>query len=252
MRARPYLLLQCRDASDPMREHEVRCFATTLAAAVKRIHVVDMLARVPAPEEVGSCRAVLIGGSGAYSTLDREPWIGRMVDWLSERLLDAGVPTFGSCFGLQALTLALGGRVVRDPENREVGTVTVWTTPEAKKDPVFGAAPRAFLAQAGHTDHPADVPPGTSLLASSDRCHVHAFRVNDRPIWATQFHPELDPDAVRTRYLAYMEKYPPPDLPPGTPLSEAPFLQALRPSPHATRILQRFAHWARVREFAAK
>ncbi len=233
-----------------MREHEVSCFAASLAAASKRIHVVDMQARVPTADEVRTCRAVLLGGSGDYSSLDPDPWIRRMIDWLEDDLLGADVPTFGSCFGLQTLTLALGGEMVRDPAHREMGTITVHTTPEARQDPVFGAAPKSFLAQAGHTDHPADVPPGAVLLASSDHCPVHAFRVRGEPIWATQFHPELDPDAVAVRYMAYMSKYPPPDLPPGVPPSEAPFLKALRPSPHATRILQRFAHWARVRELA--
>jgi GMP synthase (glutamine-hydrolysing) len=173
-----------------------------------------------------------------------------MVSYVRDEVLPSDVPTFASCFGLQVLTLALGGRMVRDPQNREVGSITLKTTDAATTDPLFSAMPREFFGQAGHTDHAVDTPPGAVLLASSDKCAVNAFRVLGRPVWATQFHPELDPDAVAKRYMAYMTKYPPPDLPAGVPLSEAPFLKRLQPSPHATRLLQRFSQWTRTREYA--
>jgi len=242
----PYLLMQSRDATDPMREHEVECFAQSLSIAPGGIRVVDMLQRVPTGEELASCRAVLMGGSGDYSSLDPFPWIRRMIDYVATTLLPSGVPTFASCFGLQVTTLALGGEMTRDPANREVGSIELTSRPAATSDPLFAALPSPFVGQAGHTDRAVATPPGAVLLASSEKCPVNAFRVEGKPYWATQFHPELDPNAVAKRYMAYMEKYPPTDLPPGTPLADAPFLKRLRPSPHATRLLQRFAQWCRV------
>jgi GMP synthase (glutamine-hydrolysing) len=250
MARRPYLLLQSRDPGDPMREHEVECFAVSLGVPRGGIDVVDMLAGTPSPAALSGARAALMGGSGDYSSLDPDPWIGRMVAYVRDELLPADVPTFASCFGLQVLTLALGGRMTRDPGNREVGSVELRTTDAAAADPLFSAMPRTFFGQAGHTDRAVETPPGAVLLASSTRCTVNAFRVLGKPVWATQFHPELDPDAVAKRYMAYMEKYPPPDLPAGVPPSEAPFLKRLQPSPHATRLLQRFAQWTRTREYA--
>jgi GMP synthase (glutamine-hydrolysing) len=242
----PFLLLQSRDALDPMRAHEVECFAASLGIPKSSIAVVDMLQRVPTREELATCGAVLTGGSGDYSSLDPFPWIHRMIGYVRETLLPSGVPTFASCFGLQVTTLALGGEMMRDPANREVGSVDLTLTPAAATDPLFSPLPSSFVGQAGHTDRAAATPPGATLLASSALCPVNAFRVEGKPFWCTQFHPELDPDAVARRYIAYMEKYPPPDLPPGTPLADAPFLKRLRPSPHATRLLQRFAQWCRV------
>jgi GMP synthase (glutamine-hydrolysing) len=239
-----YLLLQSRDPGDPMREHELLCFASSLGVARGGIGVVDMLARTPTRAELTGARALLMGGSGDYSCLDPDPWIGRMTSYVRDEVIPSGVPTFASCFGLQILTLALGGTMIRDPQRREVGSIDVKATAAAASDPL----PPAFVAQAGHTDRAIEAPPDAELLASSERCPVNAFRVKGRPVWATQFHPELDPDAVAKRYMAYMEKYPPTDLPAGVPLSEAPFLRALRPSPHATRLLQRFATFARVHE----
>ena len=243
-----YLLLQSRDPGDPMREHELLCFASSLGVARGGITVVDMLDRVPRRAELDAARAVLMGGSGDYSCLDPDPWIGRMTGYVRDEVLPSGVPTFASCFGLQILTLALGGTMIRDPAHREVGSIDVTATAAAAADPLFAGLPPAFVAQAGHTDRAASPPPDSELLASSDRCPVNAFRVRGKPVWATQFHPELDPDAVAKRYMAYMEKYPPTDLPAGVPLSEAPFLRSLRASPHATRLLQRFATFARVHE----
>jgi GMP synthase (glutamine-hydrolysing) len=242
----PFLLMQSRDATDPMREHEVECFATSLGIAKGGIAVVDMQQRTPTAEELTSCRAVLMGGSGDYSSLDPFPWIRRMIGYVRETLIPAGHPTFASCFGLQITTLALGGEMMRDPANREVGSIDLALAPAAGADPLFAPIPASFVGQAGHTDRAVSLPPGATLLASSAKCPVNAFRVTGKPYWCTQFHPELDPDAVAKRYMTYMEKYPPPDLPPGTPLSEAPFLKRLRPSPHATRLLQRFAQWTRV------
>lgn len=242
----PFLLLQSRDATDPMRAHEIECFASSLGVAPSGLGVVDMLARVPSGDELRSAGAVLMGGSGDYSSLDPHPWIGRMVAYVREQLIPSGVPTFASCFGLQITTLALGGDMMRDPPNREVGSIDLTATPEAASDPLFAPLPPSFVGQAGHTDRAVRLPPGATLLATSAKCPINAFRVEGRPYWACQFHPELDPDAVAKRYMAYMEKYPPADLPPGTPLSEAPFLKKLRPSPHATRLLQRFAQWCRV------
>jgi GMP synthase (glutamine-hydrolysing) len=246
----PYLLLQSRDPGDPMREHEVMCFAASLGVAPGGIHVVDMLARVPTRHELHAARAILTGGSGDYSVLDPYPWIGRMVDYLRDEVVPSGIPTFASCFGLQILTLGLGGQMMRDPAHREVGSIDLHVTPAAADDPLFAPVPPVFVGQAGHTDRAVATPPGAELLAWSDKCPVNAFRVRGKPVWATQFHPELDPDGVAKRYMRYMEKYPPTDLPPGVPLSEAPFLKSLRPSPHATRLLQRFASLARTHAFA--
>jgi GMP synthase (glutamine-hydrolysing) len=237
----PYILLQSRDPGDPMRAHEVSCFEKALGAPRGGVDVADMLSAPPPPARLRAARGVLMGGSGDYSVLDPDPWIACMVAYVRDEVVPSGVPTFASCFGLQILTLALGGKMVRDPENREVGSVDLVATSAAASDPLFSAIPKRFVGQAGHTDRAESVPPGATLLASSDRCPVNAYRVDDRPVWATQFHPELERQDVRTRYLAYLAKYPPRDLPSGTPPSEAPFLATLRESPHATALLRRFA-----------
>src|SRR5262245_55888710 len=136
-----FLLMQSRDALDPMRDHEVECFAQSLSIAKQGISVVDMQQRVPTREELLSSRAVLTGGSGDYSSLDPFPWIRRMVEYVRDTLIPSGVPTFASCFGLQITTLALGGEMMRDPAHREVGSIDLVTTPAAASDPLFAPIP---------------------------------------------------------------------------------------------------------------
>ena len=71
--------------------------------------------------------AILVGGSGEYSVLDNHPTIVRFNNFVGE-LSTIGKPMFASCFGFQALALALGGTVVKDPDNAEVGSFTLETT----------------------------------------------------------------------------------------------------------------------------
>jgi len=226
-----------------MRVHEVECFARALGTGPDGIAVVDALERVPDAAQVRRVRGVLLGGSGEYSCLGPEPWIGRMVGWGRDVLLREPTPVFASCFGFQVLVLALGGRMVHDRENQEVGCFELDRTETAAGDEVFGSLPGRFLAQVGHSDRADALPPGTHLLASSARCPVHAYRVEGRAIWATQFHPELTAADTRTRYLAYAARYPDPALPPGAPAHESPFLRSLRETPEASALLARFARF---------
>ena len=242
--AHPFLLMQSRDPLDPMRGHEVECFADTLGVALSDVHVVDMMDRTPTKKELSVARGVLMGGSGDYSVLDPHPWVGRMVTYVRDVLLPSGVPTFASCFGLQVATLALGGAMVKDPERRELGTIELRLTEAGRADPIFGALPDPFLAQAGHNDRAVDLPPGADLLATTERCPVNAFRVHGKPFWATQFHPELDQVTVAYRHLGYLHKYRPVGLADDAPITQDPFLKTLKPSPDATALLRRFVEKA--------
>ena len=72
-----------------------------------------------------------------------------------------------------------------------------------RQDPVFGALPSPFAAAMGHQDRVVDLPSGVTRLAESDRVDNQAFRINDKPIYCTQFHPELQRDDLVDRLIAY-------------------------------------------------
>lgn len=203
------LLLQARAASDPVAGTERAAFAAASGLPVERIGTHDLLQGPPSLDEIRGHDILMVGGSGDYYVSKRNlPGLDRTLDRIRE-VVDAGHPTFASCFGFQLLVESLGGRVVHDPDGVEVGTYAVTLTEEGAGDPLFGDLPRTFQAQMGRKDRADDLPPGVIHLASSERCRYHALRIPGKPIWATQFHPELDRERNRMRFERYIDGYAP-------------------------------------------
>jgi len=157
-----------------------------------------------------ACRydALLIGGAGDYYVSKRnQPRFEEFLDFLNE-IVEKGHPTFASCYGFHCLVLALGGKIIHDPAKTEVGTYTLNLTIEGKSDPLLGGVlPEVFSAQLGRKDRAESFPVGLDNLAQSDHAPYQAFRVHDKPIWAFQFHPELNCEENLGRFRLYMEGY---------------------------------------------
>jgi GMP synthase (glutamine-hydrolysing) len=228
------LLLQVRDESDPMRGNEVSAFARTIGCRPEQIAVVDMLSQAVSTRRLRDVDLVLIGGSGRYSALGSEPWLERMLQTL-RLIYDRRVPMFASCFGFQALARALGGSVVNDPADAELGTHRLFLTDDGRRDVLFGGLPSPFLAQMGHEDRVARLPPGAIRLAYSGRVENQAYTFPDRPIYATQFHPELCPADLLARVRAY-----PAYLTLVTGLTVEEFERQTEETPECCQLLPRF------------
>lgn len=230
-----FRLLQARVANDPVRWEERLAFANQLAVPTEAIICHDLLTGDGAIEPlIEGVDAVLVGGSGHFSVLDKDPWIGRFVDTLGG-LAERQFPTFASCFGFQALVLALGGEVVHDEAHAEVGTYPITLTPDAALDPLFSSLPPVFAAQLGHKDRATVTPAGAVNLAASARCPVQAIRVGTN-VYATQFHPELTGPNNRFRFQRYLDDYADVFGSDGARDMLARFV----PSPEADRLLQGF------------
>jgi len=117
-------------------------------------------------------------------------------------------PTFASCWGFQAMAQALGGTVVTDRDRAEVGTAWVELTHDGEADPVFGPLGKRFRVPIGHEDVVTEIPKNARLLASSDLVENQAFVFLDKPIYATQFHPELNRADLVARLTKYTEYLP--------------------------------------------
>ncbi|MFG0335306.1 MAG: type 1 glutamine amidotransferase [Maioricimonas sp. JB049] len=229
-----YLLLQVRNPDDPMREHEVNCFARVLRTDVRQIGVFDLLGGPLTAGQLREVDVVLLGGSGHYSVTEDGPWLDQALDSL--RVLHAErKPTFASCWGFQAMARAMGGHVVKDLQRAELGTHRLYRTEAARTDPVFAAIPDEFDGQMGHEDMVIELPPNATLLASSERVTNQAYRLDDAPVYCTQFHPELKRvdllKRIRT-YPEYMERIV------GLPLEN--FRQMIRESEESEEILRQF------------
>ena len=78
----------------------------------------------------------------------------------------------------------------------------MFVTEEGQNDPLLEGLPKKFRALAGHKEACDETPPGAVLLASSDTCPVHMFRLKNN-VYATQFHPEADAEAFIVRINTY-------------------------------------------------
>lgn len=203
------LLLQARRPDDPMREHERGCFVRASGLDSDDLQCINLVDTVPTISDLVRFDALMVGGAGHFSLTDRAEDFYEPVSRLLRTVVDEGFPTFASCFGYQLLVHALGGVVASDPAGSEVGSFRLRLTDAGRRDELFGSLPDEFTAQLGHTDRAVEMPAAIPNLASSERSPFQALRIPDRPIWATQFHPELDQETNRDRYLAYIERYDP-------------------------------------------
>lgn len=186
---------------------ERRSFASKAGIGEDQFVPHDLLEGPPSLNKVRSHGALMVGGSGDYYVSKRDlPRFPALLDLFRE-VVDVSHPTFASCFGFQLLVEALGGEIVHDAARMEVGTYELTLTEEGAEDPLFSFLPRRFKAQTGRKDRAEKLPPGTLNLAASERCPFHALRVPGKPIWATQFHPELNGEENKARFINYLEGY---------------------------------------------
>ncbi len=229
-----YLLLQVRNSDDPMKQQEVNCFARSLDVDPSQIAVFDLLGGPLTEVDLVSHDVVFIGGSGHYSAAGEGRWLEIALESLRV-VHDLRKPTFASCWGFQAMARAMGGRVVHDLNRAEIGVHHVCLTAAGQADPIFGPAGDILQGLMGHEDTVVELPPGTELLASTDRVENQAYRFIDRPIYCTQFHPELDRESFLGRlntYPEYVEKIA------GLSLDE--FRHSIHDTPETMALLKRF------------
>lgn len=231
------LLFQIRNPDDAMLAQEFNCFFTKLRPLDR-------------PFELDSCNiigndqdyrdiwqdydCVMVGGSGDYGCVENnEPWFLTFCEVL-RNIVQQEKPLFCSCFGHQALASAMGGEVVKDKSRAELGTHEVTLNEEGQKDPLLGSLNNPFLAQFGHNDHVMKLPRGAVNLASTARCHVQAYTIPGKPLYSTQFHPELSCQENRERAERYFQVYDP-------SLAQPERLHDLfKPSEPASALLRRF------------
>ncbi|WJY97605.1 GMP synthase [glutamine-hydrolyzing] [Corynebacterium fournieri] len=136
---------------------------------------------------------IIVGGCSLNVTNpERSAWHLRIDDILSTAI-ESGTPVFFVCFGISWLVDHLGGEVGRThPEPSGPTTVNV-----VAEDALAGSS-GTFTALTGHTENPVSVPDSLTVVATGPDGLVQMVRYTDR-VWASQFHAEMDADAMRTR-----------------------------------------------------
>jgi GMP synthase (glutamine-hydrolysing) len=107
---------------------------------------------------------------------------------LRQDLLDLGIPVLGICYGMQAMALALGGRV-EGAEAGEFGRTTLSLSGTGGR--LLAGLPEEQQAWMSHRDCVLEAPDGFEALAASPGSPVAAFESVDRGLYGIQFHPEV-------------------------------------------------------------
>jgi len=201
------LLLQARDAGDHAKADERQSFADRAGVSLDQVVSYDLLDGPPSLNHIRKHDTVTVGGSGDYYVSKGNlPDFDGLLSVLRE-VVDVGHPVFASCFGFQLIVQALGGEIILDTARTEVGTYLLELKDAGAEDELFKFLPRRFRAQLGHKDQARRLPSNSILLASSDNSPYQAIRFPGKPIWATQFHPELTGAENRARFLHYLKGY---------------------------------------------
>lgn len=113
---------------------------------------------------------------------------------LAKSVFAAGVPFFGSCWGLQVAVTAAGGEVRANPRGREFGFGRrILLSDAGRAHRLFESKPHAFEAPTIHRDEIATLPAGATVLASNEfGIQAAAFSHGRGTFWGVQYHPEYD------------------------------------------------------------
>lgn len=151
--------------------------------------------------------AVIVGGSpfdvslpaDQKSPLQKELEVGFAA--LFSDIVEQDFPFLGCCSGNGLLSAYLGTPVSRKYAE-PVGAVEIDVTEEGARDPLLAGFPDNFRALTGHKEACDQLPGDSVLLATNAQCPVQMFRVK-KNIYATQFHPEGDPEGFKLRINVY-------------------------------------------------
>jgi GMP synthase (glutamine-hydrolysing) len=125
-------------------------------------------------------KAVILSGGPSSVYADGAPQV-------TAGFFDTGVPTFGICYGFQAMAASLGGTVAR------TGTAEFGRTALAVVDPgvLLSGLPASLDVWMSHNDAVSAAPDGFSVTASTPQTPVAAFEDTARGLYGVQFHPEV-------------------------------------------------------------
>jgi GMP synthase (glutamine-hydrolysing) len=119
--------------------------------------------------------------------------VTRQID-LAKAVFAAGIPFFGSCWGLQVAVTAAGGEVRANTRGREFGFARrILLTEAGRAHPLFQGKPSAFEAPTVHKDEITTLPSGATTLAVNDfGLQSAVFKHGRGMFWGVQYHPEYD------------------------------------------------------------
>ncbi len=162
-------------------------------AAIDTLFPSDAGASLPVGAELARYDGIAWTGC-SLTVFDDDPRVTSQIE-LCRAAFQAGVPSFGSCWGVQIAVVAAGGECRANPRGREMGIARkIELTPEGRAHPMYVGKANVFDGFISHVDEVTDWPATAQLLASNAFTRVQAMSVSHLggTFWGLQYHPEYD------------------------------------------------------------
>ena len=211
------LLMEGNTAEKCARAHELgvrtssEIYIEAIAAhypdiALDVLHGADAGEVIPEGRTWGDYAGFVVTGSSLHA-YDPQLEVTNQIALLREAA-EAGLPIFGSCWGLQIAAMAAGGEVAFNPKGREVGFARkVLLNDAGCAHPMFKGKAPVFDAPCIHYDEVIRLPESATLLASNAHSEIQAavIPLGRSEVWAVQYHPEFDLKQLVQLYTLYAE-----------------------------------------------
>ncbi|WP_184538360.1 glutamine-hydrolyzing GMP synthase [Streptosporangium becharense] len=158
-------------------------YAQLIARRVRECHVYSEIVPSTMPVEemlAKKPKAIILSGGPSSVYAENAPAVPR-------GLFQTGVPTFGICYGFQAMAQELGGKVARTGV-AEYGGTSLNVIDEGV---LFAGLPAEQSVWMSHGDSVAAAPEGFAVTAATAETPVAAFEHPELGLYGVQFHPEV-------------------------------------------------------------
>ncbi|MSS83318.1 glutamine amidotransferase [Actinomycetaceae bacterium WB03_NA08] len=204
----PFLLVSTRPDEEALdSEYQAYLRATGLDSEQLDLAEFDLIGLPPI--DLSRYRGVFVAGSPyGNATVDgkvshTQRWVGEELRVLFQQILDTDIPCLATGTAMTILGQTIGATVGEDhAELASIAEITL--TSEGRQDPLLEGMPEDFFAYVSHTESCEELPEGAHRLAWSLHCPIQMFR-HGKYVYATQFNPELDAEAIQRQLEAYAD-----------------------------------------------
>jgi GMP synthase (glutamine-hydrolysing) len=146
-------------------------------------------------------KGIIVLGSNA-SVNDRLPWQEPFHRWLLEKMRE-GIPTFGCCYGHQAIAHIFGGKVgfLFSDQQKLKGFRDVEVLADRRLDLRACKGPLVI----SHREVVSELPKDLEVWARSPQVAYDGLRHRNLPVWSMQPHPEGTPLFLAAREIPQPE-----------------------------------------------
>jgi len=137
-------------------------------------------------KDFSSFSHMIISGSYASAYQDK-PWNSKLENFIKSSI-EKNKKILGICYGHQFLARTLKGVTsVKKSSTPEFG----WNLIETK-DNILLEGIENLISAVSHYDEVVELSEEFKIIAKSDKCKIHGFQYNNKPVFGIQFHPEYN------------------------------------------------------------